>query len=261
MRFCSLSSGSSGNCLYIETKESKFLIDAGLSGVKVERLMEERGLRIQDLDFILVTHEHSDHAKGVGVLSRRYDLPVFANQGTWDALRMSIGSIKDDNIRVFETGRDFAYRDLGIKPIRVYHDCQDPVGYLIYAEGKKLSMMTDTGLVTSSMVADFKGSHMFFMEANFDPAMLANGPYPENLRRRISGNEGHLSNEESAELIGKILSSGNEKVFLGHLSNENNLPILAKNTVESHLMNLGISQKDLNIEVAKRFSPNDIHEL
>lgn len=261
MYFCSLSSGSSGNCLYIETSQSKFLIDAGLSGVKIAKLMESRGLKPQELDFILLTHEHNDHAKGVGVLSRRYNIPVFSNENTWAAMRSFIGKIKDENLKVFETGVDFEYRDLAIKPVRIYHDCADPVAYVIYGDNKKISVMTDTGLVTNEMINSFKDSDMLFMESNYDSNMLFNGPYPEYLKRRISGNEGHISNQESAELIGKLLKSGNEKVYLGHLSQENNLPILAKNTVESHLIELGIDKNDLNIEVSKRFSANEIYKL
>lgn len=259
MRFCSLASGSSGNCLYVESKNSKFLIDAGLSGVKILRLMEERYLRPQDLDFILVTHEHGDHAKGVGVLSRRYNIPIFTNEGTWLAMKSFVGKIKDENFKVFETGVDFEYRDLAIKPVRIYHDAADPVAYVIHGDGKKFSMMTDTGLVTSEMVKNFKDSDLFFMEANFDSAMLFNGPYPEALKRRVSGNEGHLSNDESAELLGRILTRGNEKVYLGHLSEENNLPLLAHNTVKNYLLDQGVDKKDLNLEVAKRYSPNEIY--
>lgn len=259
MRFCSLSSGSSGNCLYIETKKSKFLIDVGLSGVRLNKLMESRGLRASELDFILVSHEHSDHAKGVGVVSRRYDIPILSNEGTWLAMENRLGKIKDKNLKIFETEKEFEYRDLAIKPIRIFHDAQDPVGFVIHSGSKKISIMTDTGIVSSSMVENFKGSDMFFMEANFDRNMLANGPYPDRLKRRVSGNEGHLSNDEAAELIHRILSTSNEKVYLGHLSEENNLPIIAKNTVEDYLISQGADGGDLNIEVAKRYSPNDIH--
>lgn len=261
MYFCSLSSGSSGNCLYIETSGSKFLIDAGLSGVKIARLMESRGLKPQDLDFILLTHEHNDHSKGVGVLSRRYNIPVFSNENTWLSMRSFIGKIKDENFKVFETGVDFEYRDLAIKPVRIYHDCADPVAFVINGDNKKISIMTDTGLVTSEMISNFKNSDLLYIEANYDSNMLFNGPYPESLKRRISGNQGHISNQESAELIGKLLNSGNEKVYLGHLSRENNLPLLAKNTVESHLLELGIKKEDLNIEVSKRYSANEIYKL
>lgn len=261
MKFCSLASGSSGNCLYVESKEAKFLIDAGLSGAKIKKLMEERDLDPRDLDFILLTHEHRDHALGLGVMSRRYKLPIYTNEDTYEGLRPWIGQIKDENLKFFETEVDFFVKDLSIKPVRTYHDANDPVGYVIEDGKKKVSVVTDTGITTSHMEEVLAGSDMYFIEANFDPNMLENGPYKKHTRRRIRGDHGHLSNEESAQLIGRLLKSGSEKIYLGHLSENNNLPIIAKNTVETYLLGLGIEEDGLNLEVAKRYNPCHIHEL
>ena len=132
MKFCSLSSGSSGNCQYIETDRMKVLVDGGLSGKRIENLLSSIGVSIKDIDCILVTHEHMDHVKGVGVISRRYDIPIFANEKTWAAMSHLIGDIADKNIRIFQTNKGFELKDLAVYPFSIFHDAAEPVGYCLY---------------------------------------------------------------------------------------------------------------------------------
>lgn len=259
MKFCSLSSGSSGNCIYVESEKHKFLVDAGFSGKQIQNLLEQIGVRASDLDFILVTHEHIDHAQGVGVLSRRFDLPIFANAPTWQAMAGKIGQIKDKNIKVFKSNHDFEIGDLGIFPMKVYHDSQEAVGYVIESSKKKLTLMTDTGFVSEEMMHKISGSNLYYIEANHDPDMLVNGPYPEALKKRIASIGGHLSNITCANVLGEVLTGIQEQVFLGHLSQENNLPSLAEKTVSEELKSLGYDlEKDIRIRVAERHKPGDL---
>ncbi|MDO5717812.1 MAG: MBL fold metallo-hydrolase [Tissierellia bacterium] len=262
MKFCSLSSGSSGNSIYIETKKSRFLIDSGLSGKRVGKLLSEIDVSASELDFILVTHEHSDHVQGVGVLSRRYDLPIIANERTWLAMDQKIGKIDQKNIVVFKSDTDIELRDVDIHPMRIYHDSVEAVGYVIESSKKKLSVLTDTGFVSEEMISKMMGSDLFFIESNHDPNMLQNGSYSEYLKKRVRGIRGHLSNYECSKILGELLTGMGEKVFLGHLSNENNLPILAYKTVSDYLTGIGMDiKKDLILEVAARYGRSSFVEL
>ena len=147
LRFCSLSSGSSGNCQYIETENMKILIDAGFSGKRIEALLASIDVCPSTLDAIFVTHEHTDHIRGVGVLSRRYDLPLYANESTWLGMESKIGKIKENNIQIFNSEDFIEMKDLTINPIKIYHDALEPVGYILYYKNKKISIVTDTGTI------------------------------------------------------------------------------------------------------------------
>lgn len=262
MKFCSLSSGSSGNSLYIETDKSKFLIDAGLSGVRIQKLLTSIGVKAEDLDFIMVTHEHTDHSKGVGVLSRRFNLPVVANYDTWLAMDKTIGKIKDENIIVFKSDNDIELRDVDIHPMSIYHDSVSAVGYIIESGGKKLSVLTDTGFVSEKMKEKIKGSDLYFLEANHDLHMLETGPYPELLKKRVRGLKGHLSNIDCGNVLGEMLRGMGERVFLSHLSEENNTPEKALNTVVDYLRSMGMdTSSDAIIKVADRYKPSMLIEL
>lgn len=262
MKFCSLASGSSGNSLYVETEKSKFLIDAGLSGVAIQKLLQSIGVKAQDLDFIMVTHEHSDHSKGVGVLSRRFNLPILANYQTWLAMDKTIGKIKEENIYVFKSDSDLEVRDLDIHPMSIYHDSVEAVGYVIESNNKKLTVLTDTGFVSEEMKDKIKGSDLYYLEANHDPKMLEIGPYPPILKKRVRGLKGHLSNIDCGKILGEMLTGMGESVLLSHLSEENNTPELAYSTVIDYLSSLGLDTKtDAVIEVAGRYKPSKLIEL
>lgn len=261
MKFCSLLSGSSGNSLYVETEKSKFLIDAGASGKRIQSSLESIGVDPKELDFILVTHEHSDHAQGVGVLSRRFDIPFFSNYPTYLAMEHKLGKIKDENVCLFRSDVGFTYRDVDIMPVRTYHDSAEAVSFVLEGDGKKLSVITDTGIVDERIMEQVKDSDLYYIESNHCPQMLTYGPYPEYLKERIRSREGHLSNQQACHILDQVLRARGERVFLGHLSQENNLPSLALETSVNFLKEKGMEEDDAIIEVAGRNTVSSFIEL
>lgn len=261
-RFCSLSSGSSGNCVFIEHKGKKILVDCGFSGRTIEKLLKEIGEKACDLDAIFLTHEHTDHIKAAGVLSRRYDLPIYANKGTWLSLINSCGKIKEENIKLFKSNTFLNFESFDILPIRIHHDAKEPVGFILYLADKKISLITDTGIIDQQIANEIKGSDIYYFEANHDLDALKRGPYTYSMKRRIMGNMGHLSNDQAAEALADALVGKNEKVFLAHLSNTNNSADLCKLTVDNYLRSCGLdTNKDIKLEVCKRYEPSTIVEL
>lgn len=244
IKFCSLSSGSSGNCQYVETDRTKILIDSGFSGKKIESLLLSIDVNPNDIDYILVTHEHIDHVRGVGVLSRRYDIPILANEKTWVAMERLIGKISDKNIRVIQSEKAFELEDLGIYPFKIFHDASEPLGYCFYHGNVKISIMTDTGWVNNDMKEAIKDSSLYLIESNHDTQMLKEGGYPWSLKQRILGTKGHLSNVDAARILTEVLRGNREIVLLGHLSKENNIPELAYDTVKEHIEENGFSVED-----------------
>lgn len=253
IRFCSLSSGSSGNCQYIETENTRILIDAGFSGKKIEGLLRSIGGDPSKLDAILVTHEHIDHSKGVGVLSRRYDIPIYANANTWIGMEPIIKAIKEKNTKIFTTNGNFDIKDIGIHPISVFHDAREPVGYVIYHSKFKLSIITDTGWINDKIRNEIKDSNLYFIESNHDINMLREGSYPWDLKKRIMSSHGHLSNYDAGMIMGDVLSGTGEIVLLGHLSKDNNLPDLAYETVRRGIISQGIDvDNDISLNLSYR---------
>jgi len=226
---CILSSGSKGNSIYISDGSTSILIDAGLSGIEIERRLKSKGLYPQDLDAILVSHEHADHIQGVGVLSRRYNLPVYISPGTRKAAEFYLGDIYDFNR--FECGATFTIENLTIHPFSVSHDASDPVGFTVVQNGTKVGIATDLGMATSMVKEHLKGCTLLVLEANHDADMLINGPYPWPLKQRIKSRSGHLSNEASKNLLGAVQHDRLEYVMLAHLSETNNTPQKALNEV------------------------------
>lgn len=262
MKFCSLSSGSSGNCHYIGTDNIELLVDAGLSGKRIENLLKQRDLKAENIDALLVTHEHTDHVSGIGVLSRRYDLPIYANEGTWKGMEDKIGKIKEENKKVFETEKEFELKDLSIKPIEIYHDAREPVGYIICKDDKKLSIVTDTGKLDDRIISAMEASDIYLLEANHDVQMLREGSYPYYLKERVLSDYGHLSNTYTASALSNLVRAQGETVFLGHLSRDNNTPRMAFNEVAFKLMDLGIDlKKDINLALTHRGKQTEIITL
>lgn len=253
IKFCSLSSGSSGNCQYVESKNTRILIDAGFSGKRVEELLTSIKVCPTSLDGIIVTHEHGDHIKGVGVLSRRFNLPVYANANTWLGMKEGIGKLKEENIKLFETEKFFNIKDLEIFPIKIYHDAIEPVGFIISYNKKKISIITDTGWVSNRIINKIKGSDLYLLESNHDVFMLREGLYPWHLKRRIMGEKGHLSNDDAGRVLGRVLEENGEIVLLGHLSKDNNIPELALDTVKNSLLSQGLNvNKYINLGLSYR---------
>jgi phosphoribosyl 1,2-cyclic phosphodiesterase len=253
IKFCSLYSGSSGNAIFLSTDKVKILIDAGLSGKKIEKALDIIDENPSELDAILVTHEHSDHIKGVGVLSRRYGLPIYANSLTWEGIGNSIGNIEPDNIRYFETGTIFEINHLCVQSFPVPHDAYEPVGFSFYSGGKKITVATDIGHIDIDLTDRMSGSDLLLLEANHDTEMVKIGPYPHWLKMRILGEKGHLSNETAGDVIVEMAKRGTRSFLLGHLSRENNFPELAYQTVYNALLEKGINVgDDVLLDVVRR---------
>lgn len=262
IKFCSLSSGSSGNCQYIETENSRILIDAGFSGKRIESLLSSIGVCPTTLDGIFVTHEHIDHTKGVGVFSRRYDLPIYANNNTWIGMNNTIGKISEKNTKVFKTEEFLDIKDITINPILINHDALEPVGYVLFYKKVKISIITDTGWVNDNMIEKIKNSNFYLMESNHDVNMLKYGNYPWSLKQRILSQHGHLSNDDAADVLGEVLSGNGETVLLGHLSQDNNRPDLAFKTVRDSIMSLGLDvDRDMCLELSFRQKATKIYTL
>jgi len=253
IKFCSLFSGSSGNSLYIEANGTKILIDAGLSGKRIIQALNSIGEQPSEISAVLVTHEHSDHIRGVGILSRKFNIPVYANEKTWDAMGTQIGPINADNMRCFTTVKEFEIGNLCIKPFPIPHDASEPVGFNFFAENKKVTTATDIGHITKEVLESLIGSDLVLLESNHDIEMLKVGPYPWPLKRRILGDRGHLSNEMAGKVAVHMAQRGTRKFLLGHLSKENNFPELAYQTVYNALSEQKIKVgSDVTLEVAMR---------
>ena len=233
MKFCSIASGSSGNCIYAGSEHSSVLVDAGISGIRIERGLSSIDRTTRDVDAVLVTHEHSDHIKGVGVLARKYGLPIYATEGTARELKQNrqVGEIPEGLLRIIHADEAFAIGDLLIRPFEIPHDAAEPVGFRIECGGKSAAVATDMGCYTDYIVRNLENLDVLLLEANHDVRMLETGPYPYYLKRRILSDHGHLSNETSGQLLGRLLNDGIRHVFLGHLSKENNYEALAYETV------------------------------
>lgn len=240
IKFCALSSGSSGNCLFLSTGSTSVLIDAGLSGKRIEYLLGQIAESPRSITAILVTHDHIDHTSGIGVLSRRFNVPIFANPLTWEAMGNSIGKIATKNIRTFCTGKEFNIADLYIRSYSVPHDAADPVGFTFCKGNVKAAVANDLGCVTPVIEKEIRNSNFIMLESNHDAEMLKVGPYPWDLKRRIAGDEGHLSNEDAGTALLRLAGQNTRTVLLGHLSRENNYPLLALETVKSILTEQGI---------------------
>ncbi|EOH98013.1 MBL fold metallo-hydrolase [Enterococcus pallens] len=230
-----LASGSTGNSLYLESAEKKVLVDAGLSGKKITSLLAEVNRKPEDLDAILVTHEHRDHIHGVGVLARKYKLPVYANEKTWEAMAPLIGNVALEQRQIFEMGKVLTFGDMDIESFGVSHDAAAPQFYRFYKDGRSFVMLTDTGYASDHVRGTIRNADAYLVESNHDLEMLRMGPYPWSLKQRILGDRGHLSNEDGALVMTDIIGDNTKRIYLGHLSKENNMKELAHMTMEETL--------------------------
>lgn len=259
LELLSIASGSSGNCICVGSTGHHILIDAGISGKRIENGLNSMDLTGKDLEGILITHEHIDHIAGLGVMARRYGLPIYATEKTIGAIRRvsSVGKIEDALFHVIRPKETFSIGDLTVKPISVSHDAADPVAYRITDGDKKLAVVTDLGNYTKEIVDDLQGLDLLLLEANHDIHMLETGIYPYPLKQRILSDRGHLSNERCGQLLCELLHDGMGTIVLGHLSKENNYEELAYESVrlEVTMGDNPYHANDFPMMVAKRDIP------
>ncbi len=258
LNFCSLYSGSSGNCLFVESQSTKILVDCGTSGKKVCDGLISIDKNIEDIDAIIVTHEHSDHIQSLGSISKKYNIPVYANFETWQAMQTQANKISKENQKFFENENNFEIGNLLIHPFSTPHDAANPCGFNIYSGKKKLSIATDLGHMDNIILENLKNSSFILLEANYDPEILKVSKYPFLLKQRIAGPKGHLSNSTAGKTIGYLMQKDLKTVMLGHLSKENNFPELAYQTVAEELMEQNIDMNEISLSVANRFSPSNL---
>ena len=260
MKFCPLCSGSSGNATYIEAGSARLLIDAGLSCKRITELLGRIGVTPGSLSAILITHEHVDHIRGVNVLSKKYDLPVYANAETWSVMREPLKDVAPKNMCVFETDRDFYLGGVRILPFAVPHDAVRCVGFTVSEGARKVAVCTDLGHADERILSVLYDSDLVLFEANHDVDMLMAGSYPYLLKKRILSGSGHMNNEDCGKAIVKLCETGVKNVILGHLSRENNYPELAMVTVRAVLEDAGVADK-VRLAVAAREEPTGVFEL
>lgn len=240
MRFSVLASGSSGNAIYVENDEHAFLVDVGLSGKKMEQLFAKIDRDMKKLSGILVTHEHSDHIKGLGVVARKYQVPIYANEKTWLAMEDHIGKIPDDQKFIFNMESVQSFGSLSIESFAVSHDAIDPMFYAFHENDRKLVVITDTGYVSDRMKGIIRGADSFVFESNHDIGMLQMGRYPWSIKRRILSDVGHVSNEDAAIAMSEVVFEKPTQIYLSHLSKDNNMKDLARMSVTQTLQSCGI---------------------
>ena len=264
MKIGCIASGSSGNCTYIECKDTKILVDAGVSGKKINEGLAGYGVEIKDIDAILITHEHIDHIVGLGVISRKYKIPVYMTKGTLEALDESkVGKIDKDLFNIIKKGEGFIIKDVNIYPMPISHDAASPVAYCFEANDKKFAIVTDLGYYDKDILDRLHNLNGIIIEANHDVRLLQVGNYPYKTKQRILGEKGHLSNEVAGRLLKEISNDKLCTVILGHLSKENNNEDLAYETVRLEFLhnNMDFNDKECKLIVAGRSCPIDLLEI
>ncbi|MCZ0702247.1 phosphoribosyl 1,2-cyclic phosphodiesterase [Natronobacillus azotifigens] len=262
LRFSVLASGSSGNAFYIATEKEKILVDAGLSGKQLDRLFQEANLDPTVITKILVTHEHSDHVKGLGIIARKYNLPIYANEKTWKAMEGSIGKLTVDQKFEFGCEKVKTFGDMDIESFGVSHDAAEPMFYTFHHEGKKVALVTDLGYVSERIKKTVEQADALIFEANHDVSMLQMGRYPWNVKRRILGDYGHVSNDDCALALEDIIGHNTKRIYLAHLSQDNNMKELARMSVENHLRTAGFPiDQGLEILDTDPNSPTSLYQV
>ncbi len=250
--FYSISSSSAGNCLFVESNNTKLLIDVGISMKKINTELFKIGLSLDDINAILITHEHSDHCKSLKTITKKYSIPIYVNQETLNEINKMYEGIDNTLINIIDTTSSFKINDLKIKAFETPHDSANCYGYNIFKNNSKISIATDLGHVTDTIKNSISNSNFTFIESNYDLNMLSLGKYPYELKRRINSDSGHLSNIQCAEIISDLAKHKTNSFMLGHLSKENNFPELALKTVENFLLDDNINLNDIDIQVASR---------
>jgi len=256
VKVCLLASGSKGNTVFVETGSTRLLVDAGLSATEILRRLALIGVDSTQLDGILISHDHGDHTRGAGTLARRLKIPLLVSYPTHKVMEKSF---RKAPLTEFESGYSFTFRDLLIDPFPITHDAVDPVGFIIYGPEGRIGIATDLGIVTRLVNEKLQQCRVLVLEANHDPDMLMNGPYPWHLKQRIKSRHGHLSNDESMQLLEDLLHQDLAGVFLAHLSEVNNDPHLPFAAADSLLA--GQNRCAPRLFVGEQHQPSAVLEL
>ena len=260
MKLSVLGSGSSGNAIYVSCGQAQILIDAGMSGREIDSRLKKCASSADKIDAIFLTHEHNDHIKGAGVLSRRCDIPIFANKHTWEGAAKKLGSIKDKNCRLL--GKNKEIGKINLKCFSLSHDARDPVGYIVSSGNKKVGVVTDTGYLSQEVKSELQELDFLIIEANHDYEMLMHGPYPAYLKKRINSKQGHLSNDAAAVAVPELVQDNCPRVLLAHLSQDNNIPEIAYITIKNNLEREGLKVgQDIKMGFTYREKPTEVYQI
>ncbi len=255
LNFCSLYSGSSGNSLFVQSDNTKILVDCGVSSKKIEKALNLMKIDASSIDAILITHEHIDHIKGLPIFANKFNIPVFANIETFDHMEKVTSKMSNEKLKLFKIDEKFSIGDLKILPFSIPHDAANPCGFNIFNGDKKISIATDIGHMNSQILKKLEGSSFLLLESNYDTEVLKCCAYPFKLKSRISGPNGHLSNDIASKTISYLFKNGLKSAMLGHLSKESNFPELAYNTTVNEILSTGINLESFNLTVASRDLP------
>lgn len=259
MKISILGSGSGGNATYIESERGKILIDAGFSCKKIEERLNSIQRKISDINGILITHEHIDHIQGAGIISRKYNIPIYITPESFKAGEGKLGKIAPENLKLIDNNKFIINDSLLIKPFDVMHDAQRTVGYRIESQnGKVAAISTDIGYVSNIVRENFKEADIMVIESNYDYNMLMNCSYPWDLKARVKSRNGHLSNNEAAKFVKEMYNEKLKKVYLAHISKDSNNPDIVRDTIAQELRENRIR---LEYELARQDIATELFEL
>lgn len=261
--FCSLFSGSSGNASILRTDEGAVLVDCGMSGKQILQALESVHISPLEIKALLITHEHSDHVKGAGIISRKLGIPIYATEGTWEGMAGALGNIPLSHRVAITPGESFFLPGMEVAPFTIPHDANEPVGYRFYLPGHSVAVATDMGYFSDTARKALLGAEVVLLESNHDPDMVRQNPrYPNSLKNRILGRKGHLSNESGAAAAADLVRNGTRHVLLGHLSPENNTPEMAYTATHFALTQTGARVgRDVTLYVAGRLNPSYLYTI
>ena len=258
LRFQSFLSSSSGNCTFLTDGEAKILVDCGANGKYITECLNRIDINPEELDAILISHSHRDHVCGAGIMSRRFDIPIFASEETWEDMSSLIGKISTMNTKIIEKNDELSFGDIAVKPFSIPHDAKGSIAFRFETERTSMAIATDIGHISDELYNNLSGCEFVIIEANHDLEMLRNGVYPYHLKTRILSDSGHLSNVDCGKLCVMLAKDGTKAFWLGHLSAENNTPELAYNTVKSALNDSGIDVgNEISLNVLPKYWIND----
>lgn len=261
VNFCSLSSGSSGNCYYIGNDFFGIIIDAGISATSIKKFLQNRNISMQTIMGVLVTHNHTDHVKGLEVLTRRSHLPAFTTRNIWNSILTPSSRIPNDCIREIPIRQSFHLAGFDIEAFPVCHDAPETIGFHISTGGKSITVVTDLGHICETSAPYIKKANLLVIESNYDEEMLIKGGYPWYLKNRIRSDNGHLGNKQTAEFLAEAVSDGMTHICLAHLSRNNNTPEKALSTLRQIFLEKGVPVSNRSVTILSRHTPTDLIAL